>query len=513
MKNLHTQKNDIFSGPSAPPSRTFCLAVTLCTIAALVPLWSVKYLPMVDLPQHTAQISIWTNYNDPAYGFEEQFEFNWFTPYLAGYALARLFAFFFPVWIAAKIAVSLAVLALPLSLFFLLRWTKADVWWTLAGFPLAFGHSYCWGNFNYILAIPLSLFFIGQFYGYARAPSRNRGLAAAFLSLFLFWTHIYVVVFCFLVAASFMVYYSRPVRKAVLRMLVFAPPLLITIIWIFTSLPSRSNQPSKTIWKLGFYRILELPGHLFGYPEDHLASAIGIMFLILLTASFLWPSGPRKKWILWMPSIIACMIYILAPYFLFGFLVWQRFSIFIVALSLIAINEPISLPFRRVQRAALVILTTGWMILLFSRNLWFNAEAKYFDQVFALMAPNKRVISLVFDKYSMAVPGPVFMHFVNYYQAEKGGTAVFSFSVYSHTFARFKTGARPSFMQPGFEDHPEQFDAQKQSGYDYFLFRMPLDPRTHLSINPGSFITERARTPVRLVANVGQIWLYERLGK
>src|SRR6187431_2750194 len=47
------------------------------------------YLPMVDLPQHAAQLSAWIHLDDPNYGFAEQFEINWRTPYLLGYLLAR----------------------------------------------------------------------------------------------------------------------------------------------------------------------------------------------------------------------------------------------------------------------------------------------------------------------------------------------------------------------------------------------------------------------------------------
>src|SRR6187399_3331187 len=36
-----------------------------------------SYLPMVDLPQHAAQLSAWIHLDDPNYGFAEQFEINW----------------------------------------------------------------------------------------------------------------------------------------------------------------------------------------------------------------------------------------------------------------------------------------------------------------------------------------------------------------------------------------------------------------------------------------------------
>ena len=47
------------------------------------------YLPATDLPQHAAQLAVWVHYEEPAYRFAEQFELNWFTPYLLGYVMAR----------------------------------------------------------------------------------------------------------------------------------------------------------------------------------------------------------------------------------------------------------------------------------------------------------------------------------------------------------------------------------------------------------------------------------------
>ena len=63
------------------------------TLAAAVAwaFFAFPYLPMVDLPQHAAQLSAWVHLKDPAYGFVDQFEVNWWTPYLLSYLLARPF--------------------------------------------------------------------------------------------------------------------------------------------------------------------------------------------------------------------------------------------------------------------------------------------------------------------------------------------------------------------------------------------------------------------------------------
>src|SRR5678815_1702445 len=64
-----------------------CFAALSLILAGSI--FSVRYLPLVDLPQHAAQLSAFVHYDDPAWGFREQFELNWTTPYVLLYVLAR----------------------------------------------------------------------------------------------------------------------------------------------------------------------------------------------------------------------------------------------------------------------------------------------------------------------------------------------------------------------------------------------------------------------------------------
>src|ERR1041384_4083763 len=109
--------------------RRYRLAFAACSLVALAVLWIPKYLPLADLPQHAAQISIWKHIDDPAFGFREVFELQYFTPYLLGYGLARLFAGLCSVLVAMKLVLTLTVLGLPWSLGQLLGATRGDRWW------------------------------------------------------------------------------------------------------------------------------------------------------------------------------------------------------------------------------------------------------------------------------------------------------------------------------------------------------------------------------------------------
>jgi hypothetical protein len=58
----------------------FLLACLLCGL----PVWLPHFPPMVDLPQHAAQISLLLNMGNPDFPFSDQFQLNLFTPYLLG---------------------------------------------------------------------------------------------------------------------------------------------------------------------------------------------------------------------------------------------------------------------------------------------------------------------------------------------------------------------------------------------------------------------------------------------
>src|SRR5687768_14105250 len=88
-------------------------AFALCTCAALLPIWTVDHLPMVDLPQHMAQLDHWKKMADPDWRWRDLFTVRLLTPYLASYALARLFSVFLSIEDSFRVVLSLVVIAFP----------------------------------------------------------------------------------------------------------------------------------------------------------------------------------------------------------------------------------------------------------------------------------------------------------------------------------------------------------------------------------------------------------------
>ena len=248
------------------PSSLFTGAFVLSAAAALLPLWSVKYPPMVDLPQHAAVVFLLQHFFDPAYGFHEIFELDLFSPYLFGHALGRLFAAAMPVPAAMKAVVSLALVALPAAMLHLFRRAGSDVWGALLGFPLAYGFAFYWGFTNYLLAVPVGLAFVAAGLGYARAPSRTHGLALALFAFVLYFCHALAFALCVPIVGLWVLSLADGGRKqALLRLWPLVPAAVVIGVWVLWLRLTDPNAAVPLVWsEAPWERLLLLPKMLVG---------------------------------------------------------------------------------------------------------------------------------------------------------------------------------------------------------------------------------------------------------
>src|SRR5437870_5527678 len=134
------------------------VAWALALAAAVAPLWLVRDLPLVDLPQHFYLLDV-MRLRDPATLYSQYFEWHVrFTPYLGYYAIVGLLANAMPIEVANRVFLSAVVLAFPLSAAFLLRSLGRAAWPAILVVPLAYGDCMGWGFVNLCAAIPMALF-------------------------------------------------------------------------------------------------------------------------------------------------------------------------------------------------------------------------------------------------------------------------------------------------------------------------------------------------------------------
>ena len=474
----------------------FCASSALLGLAFIV----FRYLPMVDLPQHAAQIGIWLHWHDQAFRAAELLELNFRTPYLLAYPIARALAGTIGVVPALQVVVWLAIVGNVLALSQLARQLGHDPALALLGFPAALGYSFYFGFVSFLLATPLVIVCLTQSLAFAERPGPKRG---ALLSALLCAT-VLAHGFAFLITVACVVpllWASRGPR--VWRLSPLVAPALVVLLWLEPATQLASNPD---VWAPTPSRLLTLPATLTSLSEK---DALGVLGgACLLCAVLLQVGRPRLS-----ASRLAPLLVVLGGFALFPVrfhdvcLLSGRFAGFLLPALLIACAPRSG---TRVGRSRWLVtrLSAGfafaWCCLFVVRLAAFNREAETFHAFAEGIPGGLRMRSVIFDRNCRAFPDvPAFLHYSAYYQAEKGGTQGYSFALGRGSVVRYRPGV--SIGAAGPEWAPEAFDARSElSQYDYFVVRSERDRSSELFGNVGQ--------PMVLAAHVGPWWGYRRAG-
>jgi hypothetical protein len=491
-------------GPAGRPGG-FTAAYLVSAAAALVPLFAVKYPPMVDLPQHAAAVFIWLHYGDPAHGFRELFAIDYLSPYVLGHGLARLLAEVLSVLTALKTVTALAILALPLAMAHLFRRSGGDVWGALLGFPLAYGFAFYWGFFNFLLALPVTLLFVSAGLAYAREPSGKSGFTLALLAFAVYFGH--ALAFGLgapVVGLWILIFAGRDLRQGFARLWPLLPAAGMIAVWFVWQRTTNPSVDVPALWtEAPWQRLLDLPAYLVGAGRQAGPRLLGGLFVLLLPFACGRPRlGP--PWVL-APLALSSLYFLALPNRVLNtWFVYPRYAVFTAVFALM-----VFVPWRSGRRAAagrLLVLgfVLGWMGFLAVDFQRMDAEARRFDAVLERMEPGKRVLGLNFDPgYAFVAGMPVFGHFHMWYQAEKGGIAEYTFAVSPPQLVYYRPGKGP-LAHPELSRRPQLFDDRRDGvHFDYYIVRAPVD------MGPRLF----RGAPVEFEVRAGDWWLYRRTGK
>lgn len=477
-------------------------AVTL--VLSIVPLWFGQYLPLVDIPQHAAQIAALEQLFAGNETFTQAFHINWFTPYLLGYFLLYLAAMVMPIAVATQVLVSLAVISVPLLTGSLLRAAGADERWRWLAIPSGFSFAFYWGFLSFIVAVPFALLFLIQTIRFARTPSLAGGIGIAGFSVFLFFCHVIVLGFTCLVAIGYIVGCSyRDFRGLVLRVLPYATPLPLILLWFlitYSSEPVVQNAP--IIYGSVLQRFVELlvqPSGRDAFSPFVTLIVTGSIILLPVLAGSVFSRRLER----WLPFALGLLAFLTVPVFVLnaGFF-YQRLGVFLVPLWLMAWDPP-SGRARRLDWIAMLIVLL-WVFLNTARFAAFARETESFKAIMAAIEPGRKVASMVYDKSSPLFAAPVYMHFPAWYQATHLGIVDFNFADFYSQMARYKETAGPR-MTESLAWYPTVFQWEVNGGrnYDYFIVKSGFDISNE--------IFKEKRGAVQLVTRSGWWWLYRNI--
>jgi hypothetical protein len=498
----------------------FLLACLLCGM----PVWLPQFPPMVDLPQHAAQVALLLNLGKPEFPFSELFHLNLFTPYLLGYGLIAAFTPMLGIVAACKLIIWLSLAAFALSTRLLLREAGADPYWAWLTFPVLYGFTYQWGLLIFLIAAPIGLMFLTLVWRMKAQPDLRSSLLITLMLVALFFSHALIFGFFSLIALAYWMFSVRRLRdfiKCAWPMAAIAPLILI---WFVQA----SNNPLSNFpigWDLSWFRTdddyyasiatwadHDNPGwgringfipRLLGVRPQIFLTVLGIFIIAL---PFISGGRVSKSRVRIIPVFAITLVLLLLPTFLFGNMyTFQRYTYLFMPLFLIMIDTPVSTGrMQNYLRWLAPVIAFGWITFMSLHALQFNKDTAGFDTILAKAEPGKRSLSLVFkrdDSYSIA---PTLLHFPAWYAALKSGVTDPSFAVTFVQPVSYKPEQVPKAKFEGFEWNPQWFNWQKFDGgkYDYFIARTPVDMGIHL------FHT--ASCKVELTAHSGQWWLYRK---
>lgn len=178
------------------------VAVALAAVAVLCVAF--RYLPMVDLPQHYAMVSILLHRTDPAWGFAQRYTTDFLhRPYATVYWLGEALGWVMPLGAAMRIVVAVCTVAPLAGAAALLAAIGRPRVWLLPVIPFAFGSLWHWGFLNFLLGTGMFLGGLALVVVAVQRPSRWASACLGVLGLALFCTHFHGLVMLLLFAPLF----------------------------------------------------------------------------------------------------------------------------------------------------------------------------------------------------------------------------------------------------------------------------------------------------------------------
>ena len=481
--------------------------------------WLAPHPPMIDLPQHAAQVALLRDLLQGASPWADFFRINWLTPYLIGYGLALPLSLIMPVAAALKLLLSLAYLAFVFMCVRLRRHFGADArldWLFLLTF---FGFAYTWGFFTFLVAAPIGLWFLLLADRYAHAPSLRHAIGVTVVGLVLLASH--GLVFVFAVGTGFLLLaaHARSWRTLMPTLWPYVIFGLTSLVYFLISrevssgLALHQTLPQTLLWGNG----PRIPDTLI-YPLSANVQGLSVLlplFTVLFMIAAPWLMGARidfERRSSWLPHAVIVLIMLMVPsYALNTQFLYQRFALFLLptyAWIFTRRTEPADIDDRRNVRLvmSLLILLCFAMLSVYSLRAWrFGQESADIDRLTAMIEPGQRALTLVFDTNSEADNNlKIYSHYPAWYQAEHQGLVDFNFAWFPPQIVRYRPEHLPA-VRPGFEWHPERFDWREHGGQNYrYFFVRPA------SQSPQRLF-EDAPCPPRLLMSRGSWAVYENL--
>jgi hypothetical protein len=464
------------------PATAFYLFVA---VVASAPAWIVEHPPLQDLPFHIATLRLIHDHGNPAYGFADIYCLNLLhTEYLLYYLVGDVLAFFVGVKAASVAMTCLYLGGTPLAMRALLRALGRDETLALFSVPLAANVMFCFGLLPFVWGFPLMLAALAAAAEHFQHPTRRSAVLLAVLAVLTFFAHVLPFAL-FGVGCLALFPWGRPSRW-----IASAAPLVLGVLlvawWILGSkagggaLEGLKTQRPFASFEGALSQIPRWTTNVFSDDTDE----FWIIALAVVVAAALGLSlGDRDRAEAiargWFVVPVACAL----GYFTFGDMlgdVWmfgQRFAVPGLLTSVPLLRMPRGVRGILVAAAAFGVAVGSTVNVCKHFIAFEREEVGDLDRAVASMQPRKRVAGLIYDKRSVVMSDlyAPFLHFVSYYQVEKGGLVQFAYTGFPHWPVQYLPGKYPppgTMPRLRWEWTPESVPlSELYPFYDYVLER------------------------------------------
>jgi hypothetical protein len=470
-----------------------------CAILTALPLWSARYLPFTDLPEHTAVAAALRHWFDASWHLQSTYTLDFVhTPYSLYYVVCAVLSIpFGSAERANTVILTLVALGFPYSIRALARALRADERLALFACPMFWNQSLLIGFFSYVAAIPLALFMLSLVLRQLAEPTRKRAITLGALTVALLFLHLSMLAFFVVASLLASLHVPGDIRqriRATPRRLAWLAPAAVVLAGIF--LTSSVFHPARVGWseprKIEFEPLDQELSHLFAvFDVWHGAfDEVCVIGLVFVGALIAWPRvrepdaevGSRSLVASWM--VVAIALFLFVPQKI-GWL-WQLNERFTLPFALLI---PLLLRPEKGTRSTIALGVVGALGVAIAGNSTrairaFQSEVAGFDEVIDRAEPGKRVLTLVFESESSVARFAPFLHFGAYYRARGGGVVAPSFAELPQSPLRYRAEEQPPWHPYGWEWEPERVvNDSSQAYFDYVLVR-GSDPVAFLVAGP-----------------------------
>ena len=464
--------------------QTWYFVVALFSIISLWPIWSVRFPPMQDYPQHISQVQVLSEYGNPDYDYKDNFLADLKpAPYATFYAITLFLTTFFTTETAGKAAISLYILLITFFLFKIAGQSRAGSmpWGIFLLFPFAFNQQYFLGNLNYLFSLPILLWALADQKILIKEECCFRLMLIHFLwQLALFFTHPFTfLVYMFLSLINIILFFRNHHNFKKIFILGLSATLLFSF-WFFATNPTEFStlppEAKKFFWmpfnEILVYYFYIFTGMLWYDGHDWILIVLWISLASITVLSLFKHHNGEKDHLhecLIFFAIITIAIFILP----FAKGVFTYINLRLTAVSYLFLALAVGkINFKSIPRVLFILLLFAILLHSVVKQRTISKEIEEIKPILVKIPSNSSILPLVFDNNSPELDRRFFdphLHNQDYYYILVGGGLNAYIPDSPLLPVHFKTGKKP--IAPG-DYMPHMFRWELHGAdYDYFLIR------------------------------------------